>query len=143
MDITDHDHETPFCAVCAERIGLMNDAQLMLRGQFFYDAQNGYALFLLDPDTKTGFVELPNALGPDQPQYALIVNPDDVYPIVPLHEACVEDVISLEDDEDEDEDDLDELEAELVEDLDTQMRQAMDRDEVAWDHYDMLTTTRK
>ncbi len=141
MDINDHDHETPYCAVCVERIGMMTDARLMLRGQFFYDAQNGYAMFILDPDTKVGFVELPDALGPGQPQYALIVNKDDVDPIVPIHEACVEDIATLDEDEDEDEESLDELEEELVDDLDLQMRRAMERDEVGWDDHDLLTIT--
>lgn len=128
----DHDHETPHCPICQERVGLHNDGILMLRGQFFMNKEEGYAMFILDPDTKIGFVELPDALGPGQPQYALIVNPGDDGPISAAHAECVADELSLDDDPEDDDDDD-------IEDLDAQMERAMELDEndMAWDEHDM------
>lgn len=129
----DHDHETPNCAVCGDRVGLHNDASIMLKGQFFFDKQNGYAMFILDPDTKIGFVELPDALGPGQSQFAIIINADAPAPIVPLHESCAEDELQLNEEEEEDEDEVPDLD-----DLDAQMHQAMERDRTFWDQNDLL-----
>lgn len=136
MNSDDHDHETPVCAVCSERVGLHNDAVLLLKGQFFYDTQNGYAMFILDPDTKIGFAELPDALGPGQPQLAIILNADEPAPIVPMHEGCAEDELQLDDSDDLDEDDD-------PDDLDAQMEAAMERDSTYWDRDDLLHNDNK
>lgn len=128
--LDDHDHETPECPVCREHVGLHTDGIMMLRGQFFYNKEEGYTMFILDPDIKIGLMEIPDALGPGQPQFAIIVDPVPGGPIAAAHAVCVEDELSMID-EDDDEDD----------ELDAQMETAMELDtaheESAWDANDM------
>lgn len=122
------DLETPVCALCGERIGTMNDAVLILRGQFFQNRQEGYPMFLLDPDTKYVNVELPDALGPGQHQQALVIDHNEPFPIVPAHLDCLREQVSTVDEDDEEDDDLD-----------ADMHSAMDRDfDPMWDDNDML-----
>jgi hypothetical protein len=138
--INDHDHETPDCPVCRERVGLHTDAIMMLRGQFFYNKDEGYAMFILDPDTKLGFVEIPDALGPGQPQYALIVDPNPTGPIAAAHAACVEDELSMIDEDDEDD-----IEVDIDMEMDAEMELAMQRDgdDKLWDEHDLLVPGRR
>ena len=129
----DHDHETPDCPLCGERLGIHNDGKMILAGQFFYNQQDGYAMFILDPDTKMSFLELPDALGPGQSQFAIIIDAADPAPVMVMHTPCLDDEITLVADEDPDD----------VEDLDEQMIDAMSRDDdTHWDDHDMLTTRR-
>lgn len=129
--MNDDDQETPVCGICGDRIGVHNDAALVLRGQFFMNKQDGYAMFVLDPDTKFVSLELENALGPGQHQQALIIDHDNPHPIIPVHDDCLKDQVTIEDDEDDDEDDeMDEF------------RSALDRDfDPLWDDNDMIRGT--
>lgn len=121
------DEETPVCALCGERIGTMKDAMLMMRGQFFHNKQDGYPMFLLDPDTKYSSLELDNALGPGQHQQGLLVDPNDTYPIIPAHVDCLRDQLTMIDDDDDDDDEVD-----------LEMRDAMGRDfNPLWDDDDV------
>lgn len=123
----DHDHETPDCPMCGESVGMHNDAVLMLPGQFFFNKEEGYAMFVLDPDLKVAFLEIPNALGDGQSQFAIVVDKEPS-PGAVAHAPCVEDELALVEEEDEDSDDLD-----------AQMRDALDRDpDLDWDEHDML-----
>lgn len=132
--VNEDNHETPVCAICGDRIGVHNDASIILRGQFFMNKAEGYAMFVLDPDTKFVNLELENALGPGQHQLAMIVDHNNPDPIVPVHSDCLNDQITIEGDEEEDELDDDELDAD--------MRDAMDRDHNPfWDDNDMLRGT--
>lgn len=140
--VSQHDNETPVCALCEDTVGEHNDAFLMLRGQFFYRKDEGYAMFVLDPDTKIQFVELENGLGPGKPQLAVIVDSPDPAPIIAAHSECVhENVLDNEDDDDDDEPD------DHLDELDREMRDAMDRDvdpdddNIEFDDNDMLVRT--
>lgn len=126
-----NDNDTPICAICGDRIGVHVDATLMLRGQFFMNKAEGYAMFVLDPDTKFVSLELENALGPGQHQQAMIVDENNPDPIIPVHSDCLNDQITVEGDEEEDEPDDDEDEDE--------MRAAMNRDHHPfWDSNDIM-----
>lgn len=129
----EHDHETPHCPVCGDNVGMHNDAVLMLRGQFFYNRQDGYAMFVLDPDARITVLELPNALGSGASQFAFVIDPVPEGPVLVSHEGCLEDemrFVSDEDDEDEeDEEDLDEeMEAAMARDSDWDGRNWDDND---------------
>lgn len=134
--LDEHDHETPHCPICQERVGLHNDALLMLHGQFFMNKGEGYAMFILDPDTKIGFIEIPDGLGPGQPQYAIIIDPNPEGPVAAAHSECVEDELSLAADPDDDGDD------EHEEDLDAAMERALENDHTHWDENDILNRRR-
>ena len=134
--MTDDDFETPICCICGEHVGVHNDAVLILRGQFFMNKVDGYAMFVLDPDTKYAALELENALGPGQPQHALIIDPVDPDPIMPAHQECLDQEVQLDGFEEDEEEEEDEDEAEL---LDRQMREARGRDHHPdWDADDMF-----
>ncbi len=135
----DHDHETPDCPLCNEKVGLHNDAMMLLPGQFFYHKEDSYSMFVLDPDIKIGFLEIPNALGPGQSQFAIIINHDDPAPAAVVHAPCLEDELVSLDEEDEEEEDPD--------DLDEQMMDAIardpDPDDINWDAHDIPYHTRR
>jgi hypothetical protein len=142
--VSENDGETPLCAICSEHVGEHTDAMLMLRGQFFYMKNEGYSMFVLDPDTKLQFIELPDALGPGQPQYALVINTPSPEPIVPAHAECVTDELSIDDDDDEEvlppDDHLDEMSQEMHD----AMERDFDRDleGVEWDKDDNMIVRR-
>lgn len=141
--VSENDGETPLCVICNEHVGEHTDAMLMLRGQFFYVKNEGYAMFVLDPDTKLQFIELPDALGPGQPQFALVINPPAPEPIIPAHAECVQDELSL-DDEDEEEGPPDEYLDQLNEEMHDAMERDFDRDAeaIGWDNNDNLVVRR-
>ena len=126
-----HDHETPECPVCRERIGLHTDGLLMLRGQFFYNKEEEYAMFILDPDTKIVFLEIPDGLGPGEPQYAVVVDSNTAGPAFVAHSLCAEEELAMIEDDDDGEDD---------EDLDEKEHAVIDRDDMHWDEDDLLTS---
>lgn len=144
--MNDDELKTPVCQVCGEHIGIHTDAVLILRGQFFMNKVDDYAMFVLDPDTKYAALELENGLGPGEHQQALVIDPANPDPILPLHAECFSEEMQLEDDDDEEEDD-DEDEAAV---LDRQMQEAIERDfdeevegvEPEWDDNDMLHVER-
>ena len=128
--MNDDDQETPVCGICGDRIGVHNDAALVLRGQFFMNKQDGYAMFVLDPDTKLVNLELENALGPGQPQLAIILDHNNPYPIIPVHDDCLKEQVELEEDDDDGDDD---------DPMDDEFHRAMERDfDPHWDDNDML-----
>jgi len=142
----DHDHETPDCAECNEPVGVMEDATVLLKGQFFYNKEEQCAMFLLDPDTEIAIVEINNGLGDGRPQLALVLNKDDIAPVRAIHDNCLGDydpdaASDEEEDDDEDEEDEDdeyvfggEHYSEDYEDV----KRAIERDHTIWDEQDML-----
>lgn len=131
--MTPEDDETPVCALCGDRIGLLTDATVMFRGQFFLNREEQYSMFIIDPDTKFVSLELENALGPGQHQQAFVLDHNDPAPLVAVHSDCLNDQITIEDDDDDDDDDPDQ-----------EMRDAMNRDHNPfWDEDDVLHEGRR
>lgn len=134
--MTPEDDETPHCALCGERIGLLTDATLMFRGQFFLNREEQYSMFIIDPDTKFVSLELENALGPGQNQQAFVLDHNDPAPLVVVHSDCLSEQVSVDDDDDDEEEDDDENYQDMLD--------AMERDHNPfWDKDDMLLQGRR
>jgi hypothetical protein len=136
----DHDHETPDCAECREPVGVMQDATVMLSGQFFYNREEQCAFFVLDPDSELAIVEIQDALGSGKPQLAIVLNKDNLGPVRVVHEECLGDFDPDGASDEDDEDDDDEIEIGLdPEDPDYHdMKMAIERDRSEWDENDLL-----
>jgi hypothetical protein len=125
----DNDPETPECAECREYVGVMQDATLLLSGQFFYNRDEQCAMFVLDPDSDIAVVEIQDALGPGKPQLALVLNKNNLGPIKVVHETCLGDFDPQDEEEDDDEVDDDDYD---------EMKAAIARDHSEWDEHDLL-----
>jgi hypothetical protein len=134
----DHDHETPECSECGEPVGVMQDATLLLSGQFFYNKEEQCAMFILDPDTELAIVEIQDALGKDRPQVAIVVNKSNMWPMRAVHEGCLGDFDPHDGEQEEDEDEDDEVEIDPNDPDYEEMKLAIARDRSGWDDDDLL-----
>lgn len=143
----EHDPETPDCSECREPVGVMQDATLLLSGQFFYNTEEQCAMFILDPDTDIAVVEILNGLGHGRPQLAVVLNKDNLGPMRIVHEQCLGDYEPDTTDDDEDEDDEDDDEIDIGLDPDdpdySAMKMAIARDRGEWDEHDVLNRGRR
>lgn len=129
MPLTPDEH-TPFCELCGEQIGLLTDCVVMLRGQFMWFQEDRYAPLILEEPSNFDVIQFENPANPAQPQRAVIVNPAEMGELTAVHRECLMD--ELGDDEDDDEDDDDE--ENKNDDLDRQMKEALERDEFLEDY---------
>jgi len=97
---------TPECYLCGHKhIGIMENAVVIFKGQWYESSEYAVPVFVLDPDTQLRVLEMPNG--------QLVMVPDTFgHPTKHAHTDCMElmsqefvDEEEEEDDEDEDEDD--------------------------------------
>lgn len=95
---------TPRCHVCNDNIGMLTDCVAIMKGQFMWNAGEGYASMILEKGTDFVAVLLEDASNPQEPpQQALIVDPEVTCELIMVHRSCLGDLASeiLSDDEDD------------------------------------------
>lgn len=108
---------TPECEVCGAQIELLEEAVVLLQGQFMWFKEDNYAPLLLESESN---FEVINFEIPKTPvRKALVLDPAALGDVRVVHKVCLEDSLT-DDDDDDDEDD--------GEDLDTQMLRAIEND---------------
>lgn len=118
----------PFCEICGAQIELHTDAVTLMRGQFFWMPEDQYAPMILEADTDFDVIHL--EYSGTKPTKALVMDRENLGDLTVVHKECLTDALSLMHDEDE-EDELeeDDVPPAYLEDLDQQMREALDLDD--------------
>lgn len=111
------ENSTPYCEICGAQIEFLDNAVVLLKGQFFWMPEEQYAPLVLEPGTDFEVVQFETARS--KPQKALVVDPEAMGEVTVTHRECLTAAFTaLEDEQDDDDEennlDLDNLDAEMM-----------------------------